>query len=98
SAPGRAPGAPGRRLRGGGAGYFGVIAALSRWERAGAAHLCGSGGVRPHVPDSPDGVHQARMQHVRVYLRREVELLDVAYGVEPAPPVLVDVPEQAVLP
>ena len=75
-----------------------MIAALSGWERAGAAHLCGSGGVRPHVPDSPDRVHQARMQHVRVYLRREVELLDVAYGVEPAALVLVDVPEQAVLP
>jgi hypothetical protein len=38
------------------------------------------------------------MQHVRVYLRREVELLDVAHGVEPAPPGLVDIPEQAVLP
>ena len=48
--------------------------------------------------DSPDGVHQARMQHVRAYVRREVELLDVAHGVEPAPPGLVDIPEQAVLP
>ena len=37
------------------------------------------------------------MQHVRAYLRREVELLDVADGVEPAPAVLVDVAEQAVL-
>src|SRR5690348_9414863 len=81
-----------------GAGCAGKIAALGRGERAGAARLSGSGGVRRHVPDSPDGVHQARMQHVRAYLRREVELLDVAYGVEPAPAGLVDVAEQAVLP
>ena len=38
------------------------------------------------------------MQHVRSYLRREVELLDVAHGVEPAPAGLVDIAEQSVLP
>ena len=50
------------------------------------------------MPDAPDGIDQTRMQHVRVHLRREMEILDVAHGVEPAPPDLVDVPEQAVLP
>ena len=38
------------------------------------------------------------MQDERVYVGREVKLLDVAHGVEPAPPNLVDVSEQAVLP
>ena len=77
----------------------GKILALRSGGRAGAAaRIPGPSGVRPHMPDSPDGVHQARMQHVRVYLWREVKLLDVAHGVEPAPADLVDVPEQAVLP
>jgi hypothetical protein len=38
------------------------------------------------------------VQYVRVYLRREVKLLDVAHGVEPASPSLVDIPQHAVLP
>ena len=50
------------------------------------------------MPDSPDGVHQARMQHIRTYVRREVKLLDVTHGVEPVPPGLIGVPEQAALP
>jgi hypothetical protein len=54
--------------------------------------------VRLYLPDPPDGVHQARMQHVRADLGREMKLLDVAHRVEPAPPVLVQVPEQPVLP
>ena len=75
----------------------GQIDALGRGERPGAARNSGVR-VRPHMPDAPDGVHQARMQHVRGHVRREVKLLHVAHGVEPAPPGLVDVPEQAVLP
>src|SRR4029077_8259680 len=73
-------------------------AALRRWQQAGAAPISGSSGVARDVTDAPDGVHQAGVQHVRVYLRREVKLLDVAHGVEPAPPDLVYISEQAVLP
>ena len=50
------------------------------------------------MTDSPDGVHQARVQHVSVHFRREVKFFYVAQGVEPALPVLVDIPEHAVLP
>src|SRR3984893_6014865 len=55
----RVVGSPGRAR---GSHLCGVIAALSRCERAGAAHLCGSGGVRRHVPDSPARVAHATEQ------------------------------------
>src|SRR5215470_3496441 len=87
--------AAGRRCRG---RRPGKVARLRSRARAYAAHTSGPGRVRPHMPDSTDGGHQARMQHVRVHLGREVKLLDVAHGVEPASPGLVDVPEQPVLP
>ena len=48
--------------------------------------------------DSANGVSQARVQDVRLYVWREVELLDVTQSVEPALPGLVDIAEQAVLP
>src|SRR5579862_8913799 len=81
-----------------GARCLAKIAALGRCEPAGAVPISGPIGVRLHMPDSPDGVHQARVQHVGAYVRREVKLLHVAHGVEAPPPGLVDVPEQAVLP
>ena len=68
-------------------------------ERAGtAARISAANGSLLDVPDSPDGVRQARMQHVCTRIRRKVKLLDVAHGVEPAAAGLVDVPEQTVLP
>ena len=48
--------------------------------------------------DSANGVSQAWVQDVRLYLRREVELLDVTQSIEPALPELIDISEQAVLP
>src|SRR6516165_9453027 len=58
----------------------------------------GPRGVLLHMLDSANGVSQARVQDVRLYVWREVELLDVTQSVEPALPGLVDIAEQAVLP
>jgi hypothetical protein len=66
------------------------------WYGAGSGS--GAGRALAEVAYPADGVHQARVQHVGADIRREVELLDVAQGVEPAPAGLVEVSEQAVLP
>src|SRR5208282_2623996 len=76
----------------------GKIAEVGRRGLADAAGASGASRARWHVLDSPDGVRQTRMQHVRGYVRREVKLVCVAHRVEAALPEFVDVPEQAVLP